>query len=107
MKTIKLMIIGALALVSAAVYAQNPAPPVVPLQDSSRMEPGKKQNTATPTPMPKTGNPTMDDSLIRDQRVPNMKTDSLKTKNKNGVNGRRKGGSGELDTTANKKRKNR
>lgn len=107
MKTIKPAIVAALILMSAASYAQNPSSQSIPLQDSSRMDQGKKLNS-TPTPMPKTGSPS-DDTLIRDQRTSNMKMDSTrgnKRKMDGMKNGRRKGGSGELDTTGTKRRKN-
>lgn len=107
MKTIKLAIVAILTLTSALSYAQNPSSQSIPLQDSSRMDQGKKLNT-TPTPMPKTGSPS-DDTLIRDQRTSNMKMDSTKMNGKkmDGMKkGRRKGGSGELDTTGTKRRNN-
>lgn len=107
MKTIKPAILAILTLMSALSYAQNPSPQAIPLQDSSRMDQGKKLNS-TPTPMPKTGTPS-DDTLIRDQRTSNMKMDSTKWNNKkmDGMKkGRRKGGSGELDTTGTRRRNN-
>ncbi|TKT90756.1 hypothetical protein [Dyadobacter frigoris] len=107
MKTIKFAIAAALSLVSAIGYAQNPSPQAIPMQDSSRMNQGKKLNS-TPTPLPRTGSPS-DDTLIRDQRTPNMNMDSTKwdSKKMDGMKkGRRKGGSGEMDTTGTKRRKN-
>lgn len=107
MKTIKFTFVAMLTLVTAMSYAQNPSSQAIPLQDSSRMDQGKKLNT-TPTPMPKTGSPS-DDTLIRDQRNSNMNVDSTKWNNKkmDGMKkGRRKGGSGELDTTSIKRRRN-
>lgn len=96
-------------MVTGMALAQNTAPQAIPLQDSARTVPANRFNS-TPTPMPKTGNPA-DDTLIRDQRVPVSKNrDSLSMpQDKSGSNvknGRRKGGSGELDTTATSKRKN-
>ncbi|WP_159473759.1 hypothetical protein [Dyadobacter sp. 3J3] len=105
MKMIKLAFAGMLTLATAVSYAQNPSRQAIPLQDSSRMDQGKKLNSA---PIPQTGSPS-DDSLIRDQRTSNMKMDStkMKTKKMDGMKkGRRKGGSGELDTTGTKRRNN-
>ena len=107
MKTIKTLLMAAFTLAAAAGYAQNPSSQAIPLQDSSRMDQGKKLNS-TPTPMPRTGNPS-DDTLIRDQRTSNMKMDSTRGNGKkmDGMKkGRRKGGSGELDTTGTKRRNN-
>lgn len=98
---------AAFSLTAVVSYAQNPSSQAIPLQDSSRMDQGKKLNT-TPTPMPKTGSPS-DDTLIRDQRTSNMKMDSTKMNGKkmDGMKkGRRKGGSGELDTTGSRRRNN-
>ncbi|MBE9464281.1 hypothetical protein ACFP1I_06195 [Dyadobacter subterraneus] len=107
MKTIKLAIVAILTMASAVSYAQNPSSQPVPLQDSSRMDQGKKLNS-TPTPMPRTGAPS-DDTLIRDQRTSNMNMDTTKWNGKkmDGMKkGRRKGGSGELDTTGTRRKNN-
>ncbi|MCF0057093.1 hypothetical protein [Dyadobacter sp. CY356] len=107
MKTIKIAIAAILSFGSAVSYAQNPSSQAIPMQDSSRMDQGKKLNSS-PTPMPKTGSPS-DDTLIRNQRSSGTNMDSTKMGNKkmNGMKkGRRKGGSGEMDTTSSGRRNN-
>lgn len=107
MKTIKILLVATLTFASVVAYAQNPSSQPIPLQDSSRIDQGKKLNS-TPTPMPKTGSPS-DDTLIRNQRPSNMNMDTTKMSNKkmDGMKkGRRKGGSGEMDTTGTKRRNN-
>lgn len=115
MKKIKSWIIGILSLVSAASYAQTASMPVIPLQDSSGTMPNKKLNSSetmpnkklnsSPMPMPKTGNPS-EDTLIRDQRGANMSPDSSKYNKNTMKKGRRRGGSGELDTTGTRRKNN-
>ena len=104
MKTIKLLLFGILTLVAAASYAQTNSSPVIPLQDSSRAPQDKKLNSS-PTPMPKTGNPS-EDSLIRNQRGESVGPDSSKYIKNSMKKGRKRGGSGEMDTTGTRRKNN-